>query len=136
MNKKKWIISMILGSVLLFGAGIGVGAAGSEPGSNGDPLITKSYLDNQIAQVQKDGMYKEVSLAAGKKLVCDAGAQVIVVSGGAKTTAALVDVTEGTKSKKGTKVELYHSYLMTSNSTGVKATKSAKVFVSGNYTVK
>lgn len=136
MKKTKWIVSIVLGAALLFGAGMGVGAAGSEPGSNVDPIVTKSYVDSQITEIKQDGMYQEVTLASGKKLSCGAGAQIIVISGEAKSTASLVDITDGSKLAKNKKISQNHSYLVTSKNTGIKATKNAKVFVIGNYSVK
>lgn len=136
MKKTKWIVGLVLSAVLLFGAGIGVGAASSEPGSNTDPIVTKSYVDNQITDIKQDGMYQEVTLASGKKLSCGAGTQVIVVSGEAKSTAAMVDITDGSKMAKNKKISQNHSYLVTTKNTGIKATKNAKVFVIGTYSVK
>ena len=136
MKKTKWVICMALSSVLLFGAGIGVGAAGTEPGSNGDPIVTKSYVDSQVTEIKQEGMYQEVTLASGKKLSCGEGAQIIVISGEAKSTASLVDITDGNKLDKNKKISTNHSYLVTSKNTGIKATKNAKVFVIGNYSTK
>lgn len=54
MRKKKVVFGTILTLCVVFGAGVFTGAATSnaEPGSSGDPLITKSYLEQRIAELQ------------------------------------------------------------------------------------
>lgn len=53
MRKKKMIIGAVLTLCMVFGAGVFTGAATTnvEPGSAGDPLITKSYLEERIAEI-------------------------------------------------------------------------------------
>ena len=54
MEKKIAIVVIILTvlTVGIFKAGMVAGAATSEAGSSGDPLITKSYLDERLAHDQ------------------------------------------------------------------------------------
>ena len=136
MSKGKIIVSIVLGVGLVFGAGMVAGAAGTEPGSNGDPLITKSYLDEQIAQIDKESAFKPITVGSGKKLSCDAGTQIVIVSGAGKATGALSDTTKGEKLQKGKKAECNHMCLTISNNTGIKMSKSAKVLVNGSYEIK
>lgn len=53
MKKNKFLVGAIVVLLLVFGAGMGVGAAtsNSEPGSTGDPLVTKSYLEQVIREM-------------------------------------------------------------------------------------
>ena len=136
MSKGKCAVSVILGAMLIFSAGIAAGAAGTDPGSDGDPLVTKSYVDEQIAQVKGESAFEVVTLGAGKKLSCDPGTQIVMTSGAGKATGALSDTTKGEKLAKGKKAENHHMYLTTSANTGIKVTKSAKVLVNGNYAIK
>lgn len=130
--KKKMIILSILCAIFLFGAGMVVGAAGSEPGSNGDPLITKSYLDAQLSSSVSPS-YKEVSLSSGESVTVSSGAQVIVTSGSSTAAASVVDVTAGKSLGKNKSMTKNHTYLITKEGTKVKAKKTTKVFVLGNY---
>ena len=131
--KKRWFIA-VFAVIIIFSAGMMVGAASSDPGSNADPLVTKSYVDQKLQDVEKESGYKSVT--KGRKLVCDSGAMVIVISGKAKTTGAMSDVTDGISLASGKAVSINHNYLVTKNGTGVKASKSCKVFVMGGYSLK
>lgn len=136
MGKKKWMLGIVLSVVLVFGAGVAVGAAGTEPGSNSDPLITKSYLDSRMANVTAECSYQEVTLSKGKKLVCPKGTQIVLISGSAQTTASLSDITVGQRVAKNKAVSANHSCLVTKDSTGVKASKSCTLFVAGEYKIQ
>lgn len=54
MKRKKVLLSGAIILCTIFGAGVATGAAVSkaEPGSVGDPIVTKSYVDQQIRQLQ------------------------------------------------------------------------------------
>ena len=136
MKKRRIIIFMLLVMCFIFGAGYAVGAATAEPGSNGDPLVSKSYLENRIAAVEKQAGLQSVTLSKGKQLVCSKGAQLVVVSGSVKATGSLSDITDGKKIAKSKSVPNDHSVIVVKDKTGVKASKSAIVFVAGSYTLK
>ena len=58
-NKRKWLLSMVV--VALLGAAFHAGTvfgAGAEPGSSGDPLITQSYLEEQLKDISSGGFHK------------------------------------------------------------------------------
>lgn len=136
MKKKRAILGIAIAAIFIFGAGFAAGAAGSEPGSNGDPLITKSYLDSRISSITEDAAYQEVTLSKGKRLVCAKGAQIVVLTGTAKATAPLSDITKGSRIAKNKTVDSNHNCLVTKDNTGVKASKSCTIFVTGSYTIK
>lgn len=136
MKKTRITIGMLLLLCFIFGAGYAVGAATAEPGSNGDPLVSKSYLENRISTVEKQSGLQSVTLSKGKQLVCSKGAQLVVVSGSVKATGSLSDITDGKRIAKNKAVSNDHSVIVVKDKTGVKATKSAVVFVAGSYTVK
>lgn len=56
MRRKTVALSMLAGLIVSFGIGAYVGAAtsNSEPGSVGDPIITKSYLEERLAQSKNE----------------------------------------------------------------------------------
>ncbi|MGV2685605.1 hypothetical protein GNF82_14710, partial [Clostridium perfringens] len=99
-------------AALTIGAGIWIGAtynntatgAGTTPGTTDDPVVTKSYVDQQIQQALNGGgggstnptnptnptqpsqgadEVKNVALKPGKILIADAGTEFIVRSGSA-----------------------------------------------------
>ena len=62
-HKKKVIVVMSLG-VIMFSVG-GVKAALSEPGSQGDPLVTLSYVEKRIEEV-KSGINEKINNLVSK----------------------------------------------------------------------
>ena len=102
MNKK---LKTILIAVLLVAVGAGAGAyAASTYGTQSDPLVAKSYLDNtltpklqsefqtkvdqqsqvlenEIASANKTMNFAAVSLSKGQTLRCSAGCEVVLRSG-------------------------------------------------------
>lgn len=57
MKSKKLLLGGMLVLCMVFGAGVAAGAAANkeEPGSSGDPIVTKSYVDQQISKIQSGG---------------------------------------------------------------------------------
>lgn len=51
MESRKYLVGFVLGA-LLVGSAISTDAAGSQPGSDSDPLVTKSYVDERIAELE------------------------------------------------------------------------------------
>lgn len=51
MKKQSMITLALLAVLLLVGTGYAAGAAGAQPGSNADPLVSKSYVDEQVASI-------------------------------------------------------------------------------------
>ena len=79
-------INIIVVSVLLVVFGIvAVYAVGTNPGSRQDPVVTKSYVDNQINYIKNLNAgattYQVVQVAKGKMLIGAAGTEVGLGSG-------------------------------------------------------
>lgn len=134
MEKKKrnrlWITgAAVLAGTVLFCSGMTVGAATSEPGSAGDPLITKSYLEAQLAGFS--GGYECITLTKGQTLSLAQGAQVILYTGSVSVTGSLIDTTAGSLSSAGTKAVKYHSYLAPADGSGFTAEATCVIFLSG-----
>ncbi len=132
MDKKKrnrfWIAGVsVLAGMVLFCSGMTVGAATNEPGSAGDPLITRSYLEQQLKQV--NGGYECITLKKGEKLSLAQGTQVILYSGSASVTGSMIDVTAGAMA--GKTAEKYHSYLVPADGSGFTAETTCVIFLSG-----
>ena len=145
----KWIIAAL--AVLLL-AGVTAYAA-TNYGTQDDPLITKSYLDEVMkpeierelqtkleaaaADMQRSapGEFAAVSLKAGQTLRCTAGCQLLPVSGSVSALGALSDTTAGSAVEAGSALSLNHLYLATETG-GVTAQAAATVLVSGTWSVE
>ena len=134
MEKKKrnklWMTgAAVLVGTVLFCSGVTVGAATNEPGSAGDPLITRSYLEQQLAGVGSG--YECVTLKKGETLFLSQGAQVILYTGTALVEGSLIDTTAGSLASSGSKVQKYHSYLAPADESGFTAEGTCVIFLSG-----
>lgn len=134
MEKKKrnkfWVAgASVLAGVLLFCSGVTVGAATDEPGSAGDPLITRSYLEQQLEGVA--GGFECITMKKGETLSLTQGTQVILYTGTASVSGSLIDTTAGSLAAEGTKVQKYHSYLAPADKSGFTAESTCVIFLSG-----
>ena len=134
MDKKKRKKLYLTGAAVLTGAvlfcsGITVGAATDEPGSAGDPLITLSYLEQQLEGV--GGGYECITLKKGETLSLAQGAQVILYTGNATVAGSLIDTTSGSLASAGKAVEKYHAYLAPADESGFTAGATCVIFLSG-----
>lgn len=158
-----------LAAVVLIGSGIWVGAkfvapieAGSSsitPGSVNDPVVTKSYVDEQIAKLlgnvptqtpqptpgtgtgsSSSDSLEVVEVLAGKTLMADAGAEVIVRVGKAvaysSDTNGISDLTAGADLKKGTAVPTDHLIIFPRVGRGVTAESNLTLLVRGGYSIQ
>lgn len=114
---------------VLFCSGMTVGAATNEPGSAGDPLITRSYLEQQMADVSTG--YECITLKKGETLTLAQGAQVILYTGNATIVGNFIDTTAGSLASAGTKVQKYHAYLAPADESGFTADATCVIFLSG-----
>lgn len=159
--KKKTVIT-ILSAVLILALGVGVGVyAASNFGTQSDPLVAKSYLDDVLtpklqAQFESQlstksqeleqriesvkstvtGNYGVVTLKAGATLTGDAGCEIILRSGSASANAAsgLSDVTSGSSVSNAAAIEKNHLCMVGTNGEGVKAgSTGATLLVRGTY---
>ena len=144
MNKAN--ITVLIVALALIVTTVAVGAAGYEPGSPEDPVVTKSYVDAQIAAV-KDGaggsaaVFEPVFVEAGKNLIGGAGTELILRSGGALAIAkgqdGLSDVTQGKDLSGGFAVTRNHLLLIPrADGRGINAATDIWVMVKGTYSIE
>lgn len=141
MNKKIKItvsagLLVVVLCVLTFKAGVMVGAADNEPGSVGDPLVSKSYLDSRLDGLS--GVMTKVTLSKGSVLVASEGASMIVFSGNGTVTGSgsgLINVTAGEMTGSGMSLAKYHTYLFPDAATTVTASSTMVLFITGTYNV-
>lgn len=129
-KKRLWLTggAVLIGTVL-FCSGMTVGAATNEPGSVGDPLITKSYLEQQMENMNAG--FTCITLKKGETLTLTQGAQVILYTGNATIVGNFIDTTAGSLATEGTKVQKYHSYLAPADESGFTADATCVIFLSG-----
>ena len=154
MNKKK--LSMIVTLALVLALGLGIAAyARSSYGSQDDPLITLSYLEEVFkAEVLEEveelglsgtggstakGSFALVTLSDGQVLVGKRGCEVVLRIGSAVAYGAdepvLVDTSAGTELSDGTALTKNHLYMITIEGNGLQALGTTKLLVSGGYTI-
>lgn len=129
------ILSVVIG-MLVFKAGVEVGAANSEAGSVGDPLVSKSYLDSRLDGIQ--GVMTKVTLSKGGILSASEGASVILYSGNGSVSGSgsgLINITGGELTESGKSLAKYNSYIFPDAATTITATSSMVVFVTGSYNI-
>ena len=123
---KKWHIAALLLAVALLSAGVGAYAA-TNYGSQSDPLVAMSYLDEVLApQLEREfsaaldeaagsltaanGAFVSASLS-GSGVRCEAGTEIISLSAGAGADGALIDATTGETLAAGGELQANHLYL-------------------------
>ncbi|MEE0867379.1 MAG: hypothetical protein UIL37_03625 [Clostridia bacterium] len=135
---KKRVSIIIAGVLLLFVAG----SLAAQPGTDGDPLVTKSYIDGVVyPYIDTASTFKLVTLKAGTSAVCDAGTELILRMGSCSVvgtaSGGLSDVTMGYDLPSGTEVQGNHLLVTpVGDGRGVKASSDCLILIKGYYTVK
>ena len=140
-NKKvKIMVFALLLGLCIFKVGIEVGAANSEPGSAGDPLITQSYLETRLDEISmgSGGTYQKIMLKKNDSISAGQGTEIILYSGNATVTGTqgLLNLSGGELFKSGNSVVKYNIFLAPSTGSGIKATTAVTLFIKGSYTAK
>lgn len=145
---------------LLAGLWIGQGSAATlaAPGSDQDPLVTKSYVDQAINNLAAliDNIFpgepgtpppttatslRVVQVAAGERLIASEGSEFILRSGNATaiggTGGGIPDLTAGKDLPNNTAIPANHLLLFPrSDQRGIRATTNIIVMVRGEYTIE
>lgn len=139
---------VVAGLVIIFSVfslTVAAAAAADSPGSEDDPIVTKSYVDSQIAGLKSggtsSGTYQAVQLTAGQKLTGDEGTEVILRSGEATAidngANGVSDLTGGSDLMTGQSVGQNHLLLIPRNDgRGIQAITEIYVMVRGSYTIQ
>ena len=131
----KKILPILLTGILFFGIGMAAASgADTTPGSEADPLVSKSYVDGKTS-------YVPLQLQPGQSLIGDEGTEIILRSG--EGTAidnganGVSDISGGRDLMSGMKVELNHLLLVPrGDGRGIKVTTEAWVLIRGSYTIR
>ncbi len=148
---KFWLIVAVVCTGLLFVNVI------AEPGTNEDPLISKSYIENiLIPRIEKlidskvsggggnsgtSSAFTVVEARAGQEIICGAGAELILRMGSASIIATakggLADTTSGYDLANGTAMPSNHLLVVpVADGRGVKAQTNVIVLVKGSYSIR
>jgi hypothetical protein len=157
LNKR----SKLLMAIVLLGGGLWIGsvmttnaetAPATQPGGTDDPIVTKSYVDQQIKANMQAGTgtgtstggtspITVIQLQANQTLIASPGAEVIVRTG--KTLAVssddngIPDVTGGKDIRPGAAIETNHLLIFPREGRGIKPDPKVKgdifVMVRGGY---
>ncbi len=155
------ILSVVTIMLVLVIIGQGVYASTKEPGSEGDPIITQSYLESEINKLKNyinqkisspgssdpsAGLtYEVVELKNGQCLIAGAGTEVILRSGkatavvGKDSLGGLSDVTGGSEKdiEQGEKIPANHLLVISrDDGRGICALMDSFLLVRGKYTIK
>ena len=141
MNKRK-LYTILLSVTVLIAATAAVGAETYEPGSENDPVVTKSYVDSKIAAISSDGegsVFQPVD--AGDKLIGGEGTEIILRSGEAKAitngTNGISDLTSGKDLSQGAAISQNHLLLVPrADGRGISAVTGTWVLIKGSYTIQ
>ncbi len=143
---KRTNLKVLIVALALIVTTAAVGAASYEPGSSDDPLVTKSYVDAQIAALKGSSgvaatVFEPVFVEKGKTLIGGGGTELILRSGGALAVAkgsdGLSDVTEGKDLGGGFAVTKNHLLLVPrDDGRGISAATDIWVMVKGTYSIE
>ena len=132
MKKRVLMVGMILCMFLV------IGAIAAEPGTDGDPLVTRSYVENVVYPATR---FKVVEVKQGQSLILGEGSEAILRMGTATVIGTqkggLSDVTMGFDLVDGTAIQGNHLLIAPLNDgRGIKAHAYCLIMVKGSYTIK
>lgn len=133
--------------------GLGVMLLGSitygfntDPGTINDPLVTKSYVDQKIAEIEvanssQNNTYEVVFVPAGKVILGKQGTEIILRSGVAKAVdsagGGLQDMTDGVDVLGNETIKKYHLMIIPrEDGRGMLAEKDCTLMVRGGYEIQ
>lgn len=140
------LLSVIASAVMIMGS-----VYGADAGSESDPLVSKSYVDDKIEQVMSligSGgststalTFTPVSVAVGKTIIGGEGTEIILRAGKASVVISgsegITDATTGQTLYNGHSASLNHlTIIPRADGRGFKVTEAAWFLVKGSYTIQ
>lgn len=157
MKRSKWT-SRLACALVVAGTVAGVALAAGTQGSQSDPLVTLSYLNEKavpaiLEQVDKkleereaeltkklqtaagegSAAFTAVDAASGKTLTLSAGTQLLLRKGTASSSAALVDMTDGSTLTGDGSLAANHLYMAAADGQTVNVSAAATFLIQGAY---
>lgn len=140
------LLGVIASAVMIMGS-----VYGADAGSESDPLVSKSYVDDKIEQVMSligSGgststaiTFTPVSVAVGKTIIGGEGTEMILRAGKAGVVISgsegITDATTGQTLYNGHSASLNHlTIIPRADGRGFKVTEAAWFLVKGSYTIQ
>ena len=140
---------MLLCAAGIFGAGMAFGAGNGEPGSQGDPIVTLSYLESRLAALDNGGNagkagdggsaagFEKQTLTKGQTISVSDGGMLIVFSGSGRIGGdkGMLNLSTGEMFGSGTSAVLFSVFLTIDDTAGVTALGNMTVYVCGKYKI-
>ncbi|KNF09181.1 hypothetical protein CLPU_4c02270 [Gottschalkia purinilytica] len=153
INKKKTYLIVSLVLILSLGIYKITFGSQSDPGTQGDPLTTvsyvqtkvnelKTYIDNKISEISSGNgeTFKIVELKAGEQLIGNAGTEIILRAGTVKAIigeyGGISDITQGKDLEAGEIISKNHLLIIPRDGRGAEVVTYGTFMVKGKYTVK
>lgn len=132
MKKRVLMVGMILCLLLV------AGTFAAEPGTDGDPLITRSYIESVVYPSTR---FKVVNVSAGNSVIFSSGTEAILRMGNCSVIGTqkggISDVTMGYDLPDGTMVQGNHHLICPlDDGRGIRANSDCIIMIKGNYTIK
>ena len=114
------------------------GSYAAQPGTEEDPLVTKSYIDTAVIPQTK---FQVVNVPAGKSVICDAGTEMILRMGTCSIVGTqkggVSDVTMGYDLADGIVVQGNHLLIVPlADGRGVRTSTDCILMIKGGYQIK
>lgn len=132
MKKRITIVLCVLGVIFT------LGSYAAQPGTDADPLITKSYIDSAVIPQTK---FQVVEVPAGKSVIGGAGTEMILRMGTCSVIGTqkggVSDVTMGYDLADGIIVQGNHLLIVPlADGRGVYASTDCILMIKGGYEIK
>lgn len=132
MKKRIAIILAALGVFFV------AGSYAAQPGTQEDPLITKSYVESVLYPQMK---FKVVEVPQGKSVICSAGTEMILRMGTCSVIGTqkggVSDVTMGYDLSNGTNVQGNHLLIVPlDDGRGVRTSTNCLIMIKGSYAIQ
>ena len=122
----------------------------ADPGSNDDPLVTLSYINDVLmpqvksyvdSKSQASGGFEIVNVKAGQTVIASASTEMILRMGNAQIVATqkggVADVTQGIDLQNGAVMPSNHLLIVPlDDGRGAQMLSDGIIMIKGNYTVK
>jgi len=134
MAHRSKLLSLLVVAGLAGGVLAGqVMAQNAEPGTGGDPLVSKSYVDNVA-------LYRVVEVAAGQRVIGEAGTEMVLRAGQATAIVSdlggLLDLTAGIDTPGGAEIPANHLIVIPrSDGRGFYAVTDLTLMVKGKVAI-
>ncbi len=131
--KKRVLITAVAFCLLLVAS-----VFAAEPGTEADPLITRSYVENVVYPATR---FQVVEVPANKSVIFEAGTEAILRMGSCTVIGTakggISDVTMGYDLPDGTVVQGNHHLICPlSDGRGLKTSSLCLIMIKGGYTIK